>query len=148
MLVGYCQYGTSRGRVLIEDPRRAQLLHLTTSYRSSTTPSGNFLDERRRRLISRWRGATSGIPLPMKTGTTWISNSSISPASRNDAISSPPPIIQIFFPGVARRRRANFLTGSETNSTPGATRFGGFLENTRLATLVSNSPSFLPAFFQ
>ena len=40
------------------------------------------------------------------------------------------PIIQMCFPGVARSSRANALTGSDTNSTPGAARFGGFLENT------------------
>jgi hypothetical protein len=57
-------------------------------------------------------------------------DSSISSASRNEAISSPPPIIQMCFPGVVRRRCANAFTGSDTNSTPGAARFGGFRENT------------------
>jgi hypothetical protein len=38
----------------------------------------------------------------MKAGTTWMMNSSISPSSRNDAITPLPPIIQIFLPGTAR----------------------------------------------
>jgi hypothetical protein len=45
---------------------------------------------------------------------TWISNSSIPQASRNEAISSPTPIIQMCFPGIARSCRANPLNGSDT----------------------------------
>ena len=82
------------------------------------------------RRTSRCRGATSGMPSPMKTGITWMSNSSISPASRKDAISSPPPIIQMCLPGAARSRRANVVTASDTNSTPSAAGWGGMRENT------------------
>src|SRR5205823_5634229 len=42
----------------------------------------------------------------MSVGTMWMLNASISPASRNDAISPPPPIIQMSLPRTARSRRA------------------------------------------
>ena len=45
-------------------------------------------------------------------------NSSISPSSRNDAMIPAPPIIQMSFPFFFRRRFANALIGSLTNSTP------------------------------
>jgi hypothetical protein len=41
-----------------------------------------------------------------------------------------PTIIQICLPGIARRRRANAFTGSDTNATPRTARFSGFRENT------------------
>lgn len=66
----------------------------------------------------------------MSTGITWMSNSSISAVSRNEAISPAPPITQMCLPGAARRRFANVFTDEVTNSTPDAGRLGGFRENT------------------
>src|SRR6266508_1649943 len=63
------------------------------------------------------------MPAPMKIGTTWITNSSISSASRKEAITPPPPIIQMSFPGSSRRRPANFQIGSATKETLGTAGF-------------------------
>src|SRR5947199_395749 len=59
-----------------------------------------------------------GVPSPMNTGTTLMTNSSIACSSRKEAMSSPPPINQMFLPGCSRRRRTNGPMGPFTNSTP------------------------------
>src|SRR3954465_7883136 len=53
----------------------------------------------------------------MNTGTTLTTNSSIACSSRKEAIRSPPPINQMFFPGCPRRRLTNGPIASFTNST-------------------------------
>ena len=66
----------------------------------------------------------------MRTGTTLMINSSIAPASRNEAITPPPTIIQMFLPGAARSRWANEAIGWEMNSTPETALAGRCVEYT------------------
>lgn len=61
----------------------------------------------------------------MNVGTTLMMNSSIAFASRNDAMMSPPPIIQMFLPACARSRSANAPIDSLTKWTPAGTDAGG-----------------------